>query len=90
MNTKLLYCYKREDGGTTVSPNKPNCEYIEKYRLIAYENKVITLDGITLYKVKDTYSTEGWYEVDDIRTENDIQTIKEKAKAYDILMGVSE
>ena len=30
-----LYKYIRDDGGTTVSPVKPNIEYTEMFRLIA-------------------------------------------------------
>lgn len=58
-----LYRYIREDGGVTVSTNIPDCEYTEKYRLVADEEKMLTLDGENLYSCVDTDSTEGWYEV---------------------------
>ncbi len=64
MKIKPLYRYEREDGGVTVSPIKPDCEYTEKVRLIADEGKVLTLDGENLYRCLDVESTEGWYEVD--------------------------
>ena len=34
-----LYKYIRDDGGATVSPVKPNAEYVEMFRLIADEGK---------------------------------------------------
>jgi hypothetical protein len=59
-----LYKYIRENGGVTVSPNKPECEYTEKMRLIADEGKMLTKDGENLHRVIDVDSSEGWYEVD--------------------------
>ena len=64
MKIKPLYRYEREDGGVTVSPIKPDCEYTEKVRLIADEGKMLTLDGERLCRVIDADSAEGWYEVD--------------------------
>ena len=64
MTIKTLYRYKREDGGVTVSPEKPNCEYEEHYRLIADENKALTNNGTDLYPVVDVDGIDGWYEVD--------------------------
>lgn len=64
MEIKTLYKYTREDGGITVSPIKPEGENTEMYRLIADENKMLTMDGKTLYACTDVDSTEGWYEVD--------------------------
>lgn len=34
-----LYRYARENGGVTVSPNKPNGEYTELSRIVADEGK---------------------------------------------------
>ena len=65
MTIKTLYRYKREDGGITVSLNKPECEYTELARIIADEGKVITKDGENHFAVIDTDSTDGWYEVDE-------------------------
>lgn len=59
-----LYRYIREDGGVTVSTNVPDCEYTEKYRLVADEEKMLTLDGEKLYGCVDTDCADGWYEVD--------------------------
>ena len=65
MKVNTLYRYKREDGGITVSPNKPDCDYTELVRVIADEGKCITKDEKTLCSVIDTDNAEGWYEVDD-------------------------
>ena len=65
MIIKTLYRYIREDGGTTVSIEKPSCEYTECYRIIADEGKCITKDGSDLRVVVDVENVEGWYEVDD-------------------------
>lgn len=59
-----IYRYKRPDGGVTVSPIEPNCEYTEGVRLVADKGKLITKNGIDFYTVKDENSAEGWYEVD--------------------------
>ena len=64
MEVKTLYRYEREGGGTTVSTEKPTCEYEECYRLIADEGKALTQNGTDLYPVVDVDSTEGWYEVE--------------------------
>ena len=60
-----LYRYEREDGGITVSPIKPECEYTEKMRLVADEGKVLVLNGENYGTATDTYTTEGWTEIDD-------------------------
>lgn len=59
-----LYKYKRESGGTTVSPIKPNCEYTEMYRLVADEGKALT-NGDIITTCADVESVEGWYEIDE-------------------------
>ena len=59
-----LYKYEREDGGITVSPIKPDCEYTEKYRLVADEGKVLT-NGEIITSCTDVESTEGWNEIDE-------------------------
>ena len=64
MQTITLYKYTRADGGVTVSPIKPDCEYTEMYRLIADEGKVLTQDGVDTTTCVDVVSVEGWYEVD--------------------------
>ena len=64
MKINTVYKYKRNDGGITVSPDKPEGEYTEAYRISADEGKVLTKDGIELYGVIDTDTTDGWYEVD--------------------------
>jgi hypothetical protein len=64
-----LYKYTREDGGTTVSPIKPNTEYTEMYRLVADDGKVLTKDGENFTTCIDTDTADGWYEVDDPESE---------------------
>jgi hypothetical protein len=64
MIDKTLYRYKREDGGITVSPIKPDCEYTELHRLIADEGKVLT-DGVTVTSCIDVDDAEGWAEIDE-------------------------
>lgn len=64
MVVKELYRFTREDGGTTVSPNKPECEYTTLYRLIADEGKAVTKDGENLFSCLDVDSVDGWNEVD--------------------------
>ena len=65
MIIKNLYKYIREDGGVTVSPIEPNCEYTLMYRIIADEGKLITKDDITTTYCTDVESANGWYEIDD-------------------------
>lgn len=65
MQTIKLYKHERENGGTTVSPNMPECEYTEMVRLVADEGKVLTKDGVNTTTCTDVESVEGWYEVDD-------------------------
>ena len=63
MQIKTLYRYKRADGGITVSPNKPECEYTELFRVVADVGMAVTNDGQSFFSAIDTYSAEGWYEV---------------------------
>lgn len=65
MTIKPIYRFIREDGGVTVSPNKPDVDYTEKIRLIADEGKVLTKDGINTYGCIDVDSVDGWYEIED-------------------------
>jgi hypothetical protein len=58
-----LYKYIRKDGGTTVSPIKPDCEYTEMFRLVADEGKILVKDDICTSCI-DTDSIEGWEEID--------------------------
>jgi hypothetical protein len=59
-----LYKYIREDGGTTVSPVKPECEYTEMIRIVADEGKLLVKDGEPT-SCADVESVEGWTEIDD-------------------------
>lgn len=63
MKIITLYKYTREDGGVTVSPVKPDCEYTEMVRLVADEGKLLVKGDVTTTCV-DTDSAEGWTEID--------------------------
>ena len=58
-----LYKYIRQDGGVTVSPNKPECEYTEMFRLVADEGKILVKNNIFTGCI-DVDSAEGWEEID--------------------------
>lgn len=64
MQTITLYRYTREDGGVTVSPEKPTGEYTTLYRLVADEGKALTQDGETFTPCVDVDDVGGWYEVE--------------------------
>ena len=90
MQIITLYRYERENGGVTVSPNKPDVECTEMYRLVADEGKVITKDGMNTAFCTDVEATEGWYEIDepiDGTEEITDDEVYQKAHAYDILTG---
>lgn len=88
MQTIPLYRYTRPDGGVTVSTVKPDGDYTELFRIAADEGYTLT-DGTNYTSCTDTADLSLWSEVED--TENAVETITEqKAKAYDILTGVSE
>lgn len=63
MERRVLYKFKREDGGTTVSPVKPAGSYKKMYRLIADEGRAIT-DGKRIVTVADVDSYAGWKNCD--------------------------
>ena len=64
MQTIKLYKYTRDNGGVTVSPVKPDCDYVECVRLVSDEGMALTKDGVNLTSCVDTDSTDGWYEVE--------------------------
>lgn len=64
MVIEIVYEYKRVDGGITVSPNKPDCEYKEILRLVADKGKILT-NGDTFAHCIDTDTADGWTEIDD-------------------------
>ena len=94
MQVTTLYRYKRSDGGTTTSPVAPDAgvDYTTKVRLIADEGKILSKDTITV-SVIDTDTSEGWEEIDAPSTTEEYDSLtetEEKAKAYDIITGVSQ
>ena len=57
-----LYRYARPDGGVTTSPVKPDCDYTEKFRLIAEEGMELVKGDIRTTCI-DTEDAYGWEEV---------------------------
>lgn len=95
MTIKTLYKFTRQDGGITISLNPPEQEYTTLLRLISDEGKMLTKDSINFSFCIDTSSSKGWYEVlYDFENDKPLESISsdiiEKAKAYDIIMGVEE
>lgn len=85
MQTISLYRYTRPDGGVTVSTVKPSVDYTELTRMVADEGYTLS-NGTETSSCVDTYTPEVWTEILD----SEESTIEQKAKAYDILTGVSE
>ena len=63
MQTVILYRFRREDGGYSVSTNRPEGEYETRVRLIADEGKALT-DGKVVTQCTDAESADGWTEID--------------------------
>lgn len=72
MTVKELYCYEREEGKVTVSTEKPDCDYVLRYRLIADAGKQLSKDGDNFVICVDTDSMYDWYEVDELDKSNPI------------------
>ena len=62
MQTIKLYRYSRPDGGVTVTPVKPDCEYTGMVRLVADEGFVLT-NGEVYTSCIDTDEPNKWTEV---------------------------
>jgi hypothetical protein len=82
MQTIMLYKYTRADGGITVSPIEPNCEYVPMYRLVADEGKELTKDGVNTTACTDVESADGWYEVEANEDGEVIDTDEATAEDY--------
>ena len=63
MERMTVYRYKREGGGVTVSPTKPDSEYTELFRLVADMGMVLTDGNITVSCV-DTEDVTAWEEIE--------------------------
>ena len=70
MQKIVLYRYARPDGGTTVSPVKPDCEYTVLYRLVADEGKIIS-NGKEATPCIDTETPDEWSELEEICESHD-------------------
>lgn len=62
MQIITLYRYNRPDGGVTTSPVKPDCDYTEKFRLVADEGMELVKGDIRTACI-DTDDADGWEEV---------------------------
>ena len=71
-----IYKYIRLDGGVSVSPNKPDCEYTDMFRIIADEGMLIA-NGTQITCCIDTDSAEGWIEVIDESYVNEESYLRE-------------
>ena len=70
-----IYKYKRPDGGTTVSPIRPeHGEYKEMYRIVADEGKILRKGkyGIELNSI-EVDNDEGWEEYEDMVLDEGIE-----------------
>ena len=57
-----IYRFTRPGGGVSVSPVRPDGEYIELTRLVADEGCTIT-DGVTVCECVDTADPGAWEEI---------------------------
>lgn len=80
MQRVILYRYADAEGRVTVSPEMPDGEYSQTYRLIADEGCALT-DGSAVCGCVDTDSPDDWTEIPNEAA---------YAEAGKILMGVSE
>lgn len=77
MKVIILYRYIRPDGGVSISPSIPDCEYTEMFRLIAEKGNVLTQNGVDTYPCKDVETTEGWYEIPEpVEFEDEVADMK--------------
>lgn len=92
MQILTLYRFERENGGVSVSTEKPEGAYTETKRLVADEGMVLT-DGNTYTPCIDTEDESGWEEIEmplEMLVYSQMGEYAEKAQAYDILTGESE
>ena len=59
-----LYRYRRPEGGITVSPVRPKCEYTELFRIIADDGYILK-HGETVTSCIDTDNLSVWQEIED-------------------------
>lgn len=63
MTDITLYKFTRDDGGVTVSPDKPQGEYTTLHRLIADEGMTLQKGDVKACCI-DTDSADGWNETE--------------------------
>lgn len=70
MQIITLYRYNRPDGGVTTSPVKPDCDYTEKFRLVADEGMELVKGDIRTTCI-DTDDADGWEDVEFVEEANE-------------------
>lgn len=63
MTDITLYKYEREGGGMTVSPVKPNCDFVISHRLVADDGNILQNEHGDICAVVDTDSVDDWIEI---------------------------
>lgn len=65
---KIIQLYRiiESTGATTISPREPESGeyYLDRFRVIADENKVLRRNGAIYGPMTDTDTNEGWEEID--------------------------
>lgn len=72
MQIKTIYRYVREDGGVTITTERPAANYTICYRLVADQGYRLTHNDTDVYEVIDVDSTSGWHEVPYQETEREL------------------
>ena len=62
MDVKTIHRYTRPDGGITVSPDRPECEYQTLYRIVASDGLGVRKGDGDLLSSIDTEDANGWVE----------------------------
>ncbi len=88
MQTKVLYRFKRLDGGVTVSLSKPDGDYETLSRLIADDGKLLT-DGTNRFCCVDTDKPEQFYEID-VSSEENLTPDPTEATTTDLYNALAE
>lgn len=58
-----LYRYKKESGEIIISPQKPETEYTELFRISADDKKLLTNNWQDYYAIIDVENPNDWYEI---------------------------
>lgn len=74
MQTITLYKFLRPDGGTSVSPVRPECDFDIMVRLVADDGMILTNDSEYTYCI-DLEDVTGWSEVEDRNSQSDAEEL---------------